>query len=425
MTGVRVTSTTFSEIPFCNTFTGVVSAKGVLLVPGAVLGAALGVRADFLIGETVLPGNLPGDFPSDKRFAAVLPRGVEGLLPVLDDDSDNVPVALEREISLLTESLLCLSVNGDLAASVLAELSRGLVAPAAEVAGAVFGLDDAPVASCFVMDVLTVVPADVGLGFDVTLDVVDVFAVVDGNGLADSVVFVVVVVVFAVAGLAATLPTCFVSPRFVVDFFSDVAVLLDEELMAVLGLDLVVLARGKILVLVAVVVVVVALDNVVVLVPVTLLLVLEIALVDPSTSCLGRAATDFFEASCDEDDVVTRAVVVLATLEGDVGVIFVAVFVAVTFVAVVVVFVGRFAVTFTFVVPTVLVATAVSVICSFNSVTFAFSSGNAFAVSGSVSSSFFVGIYSGVTCFVDITKGARMGSFSTSFCSVGAIVNNV
>lgn len=454
MTATRVvTSPAFSEIPFCNTF-GDSAVKGALFVPGVeeavVLGAAFGVRAGFFIGEMAFPGGLPGDFPSERRdLAAVLPTsGAEGLPPALDDDSGNVPAALEREISLLAESLLCLSVNGDLAVIVFPAFSRGLIAPL-EAGGAVFGLDDAPVAGCFdvVTDVLAVVPADVDLGFDVTLDVVDVLAVVDGNDLTDSVVFAVIVL--ALAGLAAvavaTLPTCFVSPRFIADFFSaDVAVLNFDE--ALLILDLVVVpTRGEILVFVAVVVVVVVaiLDDVVVLVPVTLPPALEIAaaLIDPSTSCLGRAAADFLaRADCAGDDVVvTRAVVVLTALEGDVAVAFVAVFDVVSFVVVVVVFVGRFVavvVAFALVVPIAVVddstvAPAVPVVCFFNSSIFTMSSGDAFAVSRSslVSSSLFVGTSSDAICFSDISSTFAdtpcATSISISFCSGCALLNNV
>lgn len=371
----------------------------VLGVEEAVLDADFGVRAD-LFDEIAFPGVLPGDFPSDRRdFAGVLPTtGTEGLLPVLDD-SDNVPAALEREISLLAESLLCLSINGDLAGIVFAEFSRVLVAPL-DVGGAVLGLDNA-VTDCFdvIMDVLTVVPADVDLGgFDVTLDVVD-----DNDLTVGCVVFMVVV--FALAGLAATLLTFFVSLRFVTGFFSVNVLNLEEAVLIVLVFDFIVPRRGEALVFVAVVVVV--LDDIIVLVLVTLLLVLETAaaLVDPSTSCLGRAAIGLFAgANCDDDDVaVVRVVVEVIVFEGDVSV-FVAVFV--------VVFVGRLVVVvvaFALVVLTVVTAetacttaSAVPVICSFNSSIFATSSVDAFAIScGLVSSSFFTGISSDAICFSD------------------------
>lgn len=375
-----------------------------LFVPGvvteAVLDAAFGVRAGFFVGEIAFPGVLPGDFPSDRRdFADALPTGgTEGLLPVLDDD--NVPAALEREISLLAESLLCLSINGDLAAVVFKRLSRGLVAPP-DVGGAVLGLDNAPVADCLdiITDVLAVVPADVDLGdFDVTLDGVD------DNDLTGSVLFVVVV--FALAGLAAIFFVSDSLPRFVAGFFSvDVAVLDLEAVLEVLIFDFVVPTRGETLVFAAVVVIVV-LDNVVALVLVTLLLVLEIAvLVDPSTSCLGRAAIDLFARACDGDDIpVVRVVVEVTVFEGDVGV-FVAVFV--------VVFIGRLVVVvaFALVAPTVVIAetasitSAVSVICSFNcSSIFTVSSSDVCAIScGLVSSSLLTGISSSAICFSDIS----------------------
>lgn len=421
-----------SEIPFCNTFCDPV--KAVLFAPGveeAVLDAAFGVKAGFFVGDIAFPGVLAGDFPSDRRdLADALPtRGTEGLLPVLDDDSDNVPAALEREISLLAESLLCLSINGDLAVVVFAwRFSRGLAAPL-DVGGAVLGLDDAPVTGCFdVADVLTVVPADVDLGgFDVRLDIVD------GNDLTGSVVLVVVVL--ALAGLAATLPV-FGSPRFVAGFFSvDVAALnLEEAALVVLIFDFVVPTRGEALVFAAVVVVVV-LDDVVVLVLVTLLLVLEIpvALVDASTSCLGRAAIDFFAGACDGDDIaVVRAVVEVTIFEGDVGV-FVAVFVVGFVGRLVVVVVVAFALVAAAAViaETACIASAVPVICSFNSSVFATSSGGAFAIScGLVSSSLFTGISSGVICFSGISGTfvdsiCAANSSSTCFCTIGALLNNV
>lgn len=419
-----------SEIPFCNTFCDPV--KAVLFAPGveeAVLDAAFGVRAGFFVGDIAFPV-LAGDFPSDRRdFADVLPtRGTEGLLPVLDADSDNVPATLEREISLLAESLLCLSINGDLAVVVLGwRPSRGLAAPL-DVGGAVLGLVDALVIGCLdVADVLAVVPADVDLGgFDVRLDTVD------GNDLtAPSVVLVVVVL--ALAGLAATFPVL-VSPRFVAGFFSvDVAALnLEEAALVVLIFDFVVPTRDEAPVF-AVVVVVVVLDDVGVLVLVTLLLVLEIpvALVDASTSCLGRAAIGFFAGTCDGDDIaVVRVVVEVTIFEGDVGV-FVAVFV--------VGFVGRLVVVV--VVAFALVAAAVAIAetaciasavpCSFNSSVFATSSGDAFAIScGLASSSLFTRISSGAICFSGISwtfvdSICTANSSSTCFCTIGALLNNV
>ena len=460
MTAARVviSTTRLSGIPFCTTFGD--SIKGALFVPGveeAVFDAALGVREEgFFIGEIAFSDDLPGDFPSNRRdFAAVLPtRDAGALLPVLDDD---VATALEREICLLTVSLLCLSINGDLAVvKAFAEFSRGLIAPP-EVGGAVLGLDDVePVVDCFdvVTDVLVVVPADVDLGFDVTLDVVDVFAVVNGDDLTSNVV-VLAVVVFVLAGLAA-------ATLFIVDFFSvDVVAVLsfDEEATVVLlvVLDFVVATRGEMLVFIVVAVVVVVavlLDDVVVLMPATLpTLELAVTLVEPSVSCLGRAATDFFAmADCAGDDVVvTREVIVPIALEGDVGVIFVAVFVvdvAVTFV-VDVVFVGRFvAVVVAFALTvlataafTIVSSSAVPVICSFDSSVFATSSGDAafavsrglvssgdaaFAVSrGLVSSSLLVGISSDAICCFSHTSRICATAISISFCSVSAAVIKV
>lgn len=395
----------------------------VLGVEEAVLDAAFGVGVD-LFGEIVFPGIvLPGDFPSDRRdFAGVLSTtGTEDLPPVLDD-SDNVPAALEREIFLLAESLLCLSINGDLAGIVFVGFSRGLVTPL-DVGGAVLGLDNAGT-DCFdiIRDVLTVVPVDVDLGdFDVTLDVVD-----DNDLTVDGVVFVVVVL--ALAGLAATLLTFFVSPRFVTGFFSVDVVNLEEVALVVLVFDFIVPIRGETLVFVAVVVV---LDDVIVLVLLTLLLVLETAaaLVDPSISCLGRAAIDLFAgADCDSDDVViVRVVVEVTVFEGDVSV-FVAVFV--------IVFVGRLAVVvvaFALVVLTVVTAEAASIasaaIFSLNSSSFAMSFINAFMISsGSISFSFFTGISSDTICFSDTSwmfVDSTGAASSICFCTIGALFNNV
>lgn len=407
-----------SEIPFCSTFWDPVRA--VLFAPGveeAVLDAVFGVRAGFFVGDVAFPGVLAGDFPSDRRdFADALPtRGTEGLLPAFDDDTDNVPAALEREISLLAESLLCLSINGDLV-GLGWRPSRGLAGPL-EAAGAVLGLADAPVIGCLdVADVLTVVPADVDLGcFDVRLDTVD------GKDLTAPTV-VLVVVVLALAGLGATFPVL-VSPRLVAGFFSaDVAAPnLEEAALVVVIFDFVDPTRDEAPPVFAVVAVVVVLDDVVVLV--TLLLVLEIpvALVEAS-SCLGRAGTGFFAGACDGEDIaVVRVVVEVTIFEGDVGA-FVAVFV-VGFVRRLVVVVVVVVFAFVAAVKTVCIASAVPS-CSFSSSVFATIS------CGLASSSLFAGISSGATCFSGISwtfvdSICAANSSSTCFCAIGALLNNV
>jgi hypothetical protein len=151
------------------------------------------------------------------------------------------------------------------------------------------------------------------------------------------------------AGLAAVvLPADFASP-LVVDFFSAVTPALDFDeaaAVAVVVFGFVVPApkRGETFVndvMVLEATVAAAVVVVVVFAVVILPLVLE-TLVVPS-SCLGRAAGGFFAAV---DCAVVARTVVLTAFEGEVGVDFVAVFVAgAVFVVVVVLFVvGRFAV---------------------------------------------------------------------------------
>lgn len=427
MTAALVTSSL--GIPFCNTLVSLKDVRFVALE--GVLGVVFDAGVDFFVGE--IAEAFPVDFPLDNARVFVAPVAV----PI---DAETRPVVLgadapEREICLLTVSLLCLSINGDLAvAAVIVLLSRGLVVPP-EV-GAVLGLDAplTPVAGNFEVDVVLAV-ADVGLGFDVMLDA-DVLT---------SVVFVIVLVVVgleeAFTGFAAGLLTDFASP-LIVDFFSIVVPLLSfDEAVLVFGLIVPELTRGEELVLVAVVVAALV-AIVVVFVMVVLPLVLEIAaLVDPS-SCLGRVAVlvaGFFVVNCVAVDVVVVRMVALIALEGEVGVDFVAVFVVDAIVVFdVVVFVGRFAlVVFTFIglvmatavtvpmtaAPTV--ASTIPVTSSFDLSIIALSSGAASIIfCGSVSSSF-IGIFSeAIFSLNDSFVGANSAAFfSVCSCSVCSSIN--
>jgi len=422
---------------------------------------------DFFVGEVA--DAFPGDFPVDKRVFVRVVGVPETRLIVLGDG--DTP---EREICLLTVSLLCLSIDGDFAVIVLPILSRDL-----DVLedGAVRGLV-APVVvpltlvdSCFngEMDVL----ADAGLGFAATADC-DVFVVVADDVLT-SVVFAIApleVLAVALAGLAArlVLPVDFASP-LVVDFFSAVAPTLDFDEAVVAA---VVVVFGFVVLTVrreedAFVVVVdleVTVAAVVVVFAAVILLVLE-TLVVPS-SCLGRAAGDFFAAA---DCAVVARMVVLTTFEGEVG-DFVAVFVVgAAFVVVVVVLftVRRFAVVedvaFDFIEHAATAVTAVTVaavaaapaICFFNDSSalatssggalptssdgafatssdgaFATSSDGAFAMFSSGASATSSSGVSAICCgsvsfstriFSEVTSGATISMIFSSICS--CLIGNV
>ncbi|KYN40457.1 hypothetical protein ALC56_05402 [Trachymyrmex septentrionalis] len=329
---VAVMTASSLVIPFCNTLASL--DNRFVTVVEVVLDVDFDVRV-FFVGEVAEA--FPDDFPVDVRVFAMpvaVPIGTEERALVLGTD------APEREICLLTVSLLCLSINGDFPVAVIVLLSRGLVVPP-EV-GAVLGRDAplTPVVGCFNVDAdLVAKVADMGLGFDVTLDV-DVFVAVDVLTSVFAVVLVVVVLTVVLAGfVVAGLLANFVSP-LTVDFFSiDAGVLTFNEVVVVVVVFGLVADRGEALVLVAVVL----LGSTVVFVVVVLPLALEtVVLVDPS-NCLGRVAVlvaVFFKVNCDAGkDVVVVRMVVLIALEGEVG-DFVAAFVVVF---VTVVFVGRFA----------------------------------------------------------------------------------
>lgn len=438
MTAALVTSSL--GIPFCNTLVSLKDVRFVALE--GVLGVVFDAGVDFFVGE--IAEAFPLDFPVDNaRVFVAVPVAAPVAVPI---DAETRPVVLgadapEREICLLTVSLLCLSINGDLAVvAVIVLLSRGLVVPP-EV-GAVLGLDAplTPVAGNFEVDVvLAAEVADAGLGFDVMLDA-DVLT---------SVVFVVVLVVVglreALAGFAAGLLTDFASP-LIVDFFSIGVPLVFsfDEVVLVFGLIVPELTRGEELVLVAVVVAALV-AIVVVFVMVVLPLMLEIAaLVDPS-SCLGRVAVlvaGFFVVNCVADDVVVVRMVALIALEGEVGVDFVAVFVVDAVVAFdVAVFVGRFAlvvvVVFTFIglvmatavtvpmtaAPTV--ASTIPVTSSFDLSIIALSSGAASIIFCGSASSSFIGIFSeAIFSLNDSFVGANSAAFfSVCSCSVCSSIN--
>lgn len=328
---VAVMTASSLEIPFCNTLASL-DIRFVTVVE-VVFDVDFDVRV-FFVGE-IAEAFAGDDFPTDVRVFAmpvVVPIGTEERALVLGAD------APEREICLLTVSLLCLSINGDFPVAVIVLFSRGLVMPP-EV-GAVLGRAAplTPVVDCFNVDVgLVVEVADMGLGFDVTLDV-DVFVVVDGLISVFAVVLVVVLTVVLVGFVVAGLLANFVSP-LTVDFFSiDVGVLtFDKVVVVVVVFGLVVADRGEALVLVAVVI---FLGITVVFVMVLPVVLETVVLVDPS-NCLGRVAVlvaGFFKVDCDAGNDVVVRIVVLIALEGEVG-DFVAVFVVVF----VVLFVGRFA----------------------------------------------------------------------------------
>lgn len=421
MTAALVTSSL--GIPFCITLVSPEDTRFVT-VTGVVLDAVFDVRV-FFVGEIAVA--FPTDFPDGVR-AFVAPVGVE-----LPTDAEARPLVLgadapEREICLLTVSLLCLSINGDLLVSVLTVLSRGLVVPP-EV-GAVLGLDEPIVDGFDVGVILTAEVADTDRGFGVTLDV-DVFAVVV-DVLANVVLAVVPVVVVlgvALAGFAvADLLTDFASPLNV-DFFSiDVPLFTFDKAVVVVVFGLVpALTRGEELALAVAVFVTVVL-------PLTLK---TAALADPSTNCLGRVAVlvaSFFAVDCAGDDVVRMTA--LIALEGEVG-DFVAVFVVDTVVAlaVVVVFVGRFAlvvvVVFVFVGPTMLAtafvnstaSVAIPLTFSFDLSIVAVSSNNASTVfCDSSVSSCFGGILSKIIFSLSLSDGGNSASFfSACTCSIGQV----
>lgn len=411
ITTVSISVSLVPEIPFCSTF---VSQLGVLFVPAETFDV-FGVTLNFFVGEIV--DALAGDFPIDVRVFVVA-VGVPETRPTVLGDGDTP----EREICLLTVSLLCLSIDGDFTVIVLPIISRDL--GETEV-GAVLGLVVPVVVllmlvGCFdgERDVL----ADVDLVFDVLTDSV-VFVVVDD--VLTSVVFAIVPLeVFAatvLTGLAAAVFPADFASLLVADFFSTVAPALDFDDAAaatvVFGFVKLALRRGEtFVVLEDAATVVVDVVVVVVFAAVVLLLVLEtVALLVPS-SCLGRAAEDFFAVV----DCVVVARTVVLTFEGEVGEDFIA---GIAFVVVVLLFVvGRFAVVedvaFVFVahavtaaVVAVAAATAAAapVICFFNLSAFATSFSGGASTICCTSISFSVRISS---------KAALVTSFSICSCLI-------